>query len=232
MKKSLSVLLATALLAASLFSFVSCAATAPLYSVTNGARTYEIYGKFKKPSRIVVSENGSPVWEQKVNVKKAVGERNGTYGFAVLDLNFDGYADIKLAIDGKDDQLIERVFLQNPESGSYEESDLFEGLYTLGTDATQKAVFSFTHKTSYSKDYEEGKGIYISEDATTAYLWENGALVPYRRATLTYYSERNVYIYSVSDYNSAEGTFYDSDDKRIYPDQFDQADFGFLYYFR
>ena len=231
MKKT-SLLLFSILLVLSLFSLASCAASAPLYTQTDGARTYAIYGSGKRPTRILVTENGNTVWEQRVTVKKAVGERNGTYGFAVLDLNFDGYADIKIAIDGKDDQLTERVFLQIPETGSYAESELFKGLYTLGTDPTQQAVFSFTHQTSYSKDYEEGKGIYISEDVTTAHIWENGVLVPYRRVSLTYYSERNVYIYSVSDYNETDGTFYDSDDKLIYPDQFEKTDFGFLYYFR
>ena len=232
MKKAISLLLAAILLALSLCSLAACGASTLLRSLSDGTRTYELYGRGSKPARILVTENGETVWEERISVKKSVGDRNGTYGFDILDLNFDGYTDIKIAVDGKDDQLTERIFLQSPFDQTYEESDLFDGLYTVGVDEKQEAVFSFTHKTTYSKDYEEGKGIYVSADTTTAYFWGNGVLVPYRRVSLTYYSERNLYIYSVSDYNEEEGRFFDSDDRYIYPDEYEKTDFSFLYYFK
>lgn len=202
-----------------------------LYSVADGDRTCTVYGSNGRPSRIAVSQNGETIWDKKVKVEKSVGALGGSYGFAVLDLNFDGKNDLKIAVEASGDQLTERVFLQT-ENGEYEESDAFEGLYTLGAYPAEQAVFSFTQ--SYEVEQAAGSEpeSYVSTDTTTAYVWKNGALAPYRRLSLTYYSSQNVYCLSVSDFNETIGAFLEPDDSWLTPQEYAATDFSLLYYFR
>ncbi len=222
-----------ALLAAVLLisALASCTASAPLYSTEVGTRTYAVHGG-NRPNRIVVSEGGVTVWESKVSVKKTVGDRNGTYGLEILDLNFDGRSDIKLITDVDGSVMANVCYLQQ-EDGSYALSDALSALCNVGIDSEKKAVFSFAHGYSEDKkEYLDAPPSHISTDVTTAYTWENGALKPYRRVSLTYYSEQDVYCYSVSDYSDELEDFRDPDDTWLTPQEFQTKDFGFLYYFR
>lgn len=202
-----------------------------LIRVDDGDRICEVYGKNGRPTRIAVSCDGEQLWGKNIKVEKSVGALNGNYGFAVLDLNFDGRNDLKIAIAASGEQLTERVFLQT-EDGGYEESDLFEGLYTLGTNPSQQEVFSFTHSYEIEGAVGEEAETYISTDTTTAFVWKNGSLAPFRRVSLTYYSAQDVYCLSVSDFNETVGAFLEPDDKWLSPQEYAGTDFSALYYFR
>ena len=221
-----------ALLLACLLPLASCSSGQQLlYSVADGDRTCQVYGKNGRPGRIAVCQGSTQIWETKVKVEKSLGALGGDYGFAVLDLNFDGRNDLKIAVAAAGDQRTERVFLQT-EDGSYEESDLFAGLYTLGTNSEEQAVFSFTQSYQHEDavgDYPES---YITTDTTTGYVWKDGTLAPYRRISLTYYSADDIYCLSVSDFNELLGEFLDPDDKWLSRQEYSQTDFSFLYYFR
>ena len=106
------------------------------------------------------------------------------------------------------------------------------GLYTLGTNPEEQAVFSFTQSYQHEDavgDYPES---YITTDTTTGYVWKDGTLAPYRRISLTYYSADDIYCLSVSDFNELLGEFLDPDDKWLSRQEYSQTDFSFLYYFR
>lgn len=202
-----------------------------LYSVADGDRTCAVYGKNGRPTRIAVSQNGEVIWDQTVRVDASVGDLGGDYGFAVIDLNFDGKNDLKIAVEASGEQLTERVFLQTS-GGEYEETDAFEGLYTLGTYPEEQAVFSYTHSYRIEPATDSDPETYITTDTTTAYTWKNGSLAPYRRISLTYYSAQDVYRLSVSDFNELINDFLDPDDNWISPQEYAEMDFSLLYYFR
>lgn len=219
------------LIGCSLLSAVSCASGSRLlYSIPDGDRVCEIYGNDGRPAYISVTQNGTQIWKKELKVKKSVGEQGGTYGFEVLDLNFDGRNDLKIAIDANGEQLTELYFLQT-EDGSYQKTDLFSGLYTVGVNPGEQAIFSFSHTYQTGKA-ENNTEVYISTDTTTAYVWKDGVLKPYRRVSLTYYSAQDIYQYSVSDYSDVTNNFLDPDDKWLSPKEYLNADLSFLYYFR
>ncbi len=227
--KALGTLLAALLLLLTVLT--SCASATPLYSKTDGTRTYAVHGG-SRPKRIQVSENGTVVWKTRVSVDKTVGAQNGSYGLEILDLNFDGLSDIKLITSVNGSVMTNACYLQTA-NGSYEYSDELSRLCNVGVDAEQKVIFSFAH--TYSADdveYSDAKPSHTWSDITTAHVWENGALKPYRRVWLTYYSEHDVYCYSISDYSDLTEEFLDPDDTWMTPAEYQKTDFGFLYYFR
>lgn len=227
--KAFGALLAVMLLL--IATLASCASATPLYSTTDGARAYAVHGG-SRPKRIRVSENGETVWDTRVSVKKTVGEQNGTYGLEILDLNFDGLNDIKLTTSVEGSMMTNACYLRVA-NGGYEYSEELSKLCNVKTDAEQKAIFSFSH--TYSADdqeYSDAKPSHTWSDITTAYVWEDGALKPYRRVWLTYYSEHDVYCYSISDYSDVTEEFLDPDDTWMTLAEYQKTDFGFLYYFR
>ena len=234
MKKRILILLCLLLIAGCLLPFSSCASGSQLlYSVTDGDRTFEIYGSDSRASRIrVTDQDGNQLWQTKVKAKKSVGEQNGTYGFQILDLNFDGYNDLKIAVDASGEQLTEICFLQDPKTGKYHRSDAFSGLYTVGVDPKQHAIFSFSHTRVDEEAIGDDPATYTLTDTTTAYVWEDGKLVPYRRMSLIYYSETDSYCYTVSDYSNVINDFLEGSDRWLSPKEYESTDFSLLYYFK
>ena len=216
-----------------LLSLASCGASNRLlYSQTEQNLRFEVYGGARARRVEITNTETGKTQTVRFHQKKKVGDRGGSYGFAVMDLNFDGYADFKIAKKADGDMLTELVYLYDPTSSSFKKSKAFDGLCTLGALPSEHAVLSFTHTESEVKEYSDAGRVYTVTDAATAYQWQDGTLVPYRRISLTYYAERDIYLLSVADYSEATGSFDDSEDRWFSPEKLAQTDLSALYYFR
>lgn len=221
------------LAAALLCSLSSCAKKELLYSVEDGDRTVEILGG-SRASYISVKQDGKEIWQTRVYSDRTVGQRNGTYGFRLMDLNFDGRNDLVIAITADGDEVTEQVFLQTAD-GSYRASSAFDGKHTLAVDARQELVFGFTHTEETIRDAETGATARVTTDRATAYSWQGGGLEPRRYVSLTYYSaneQSRRYRYSVADFDETVGAFESPYDRWMSETEYEQADFEGLYYFR
>ncbi|MBQ8432144.1 MAG: hypothetical protein IJX28_04595 [Clostridia bacterium] len=204
-----------------------------LYSTEVDGVTYCVRGSGTRAKQLVIKQGDALLWTTTVRVDRKVGSLRGTYGLQVLDLNFDGHLDVMIVDGVAGDCRSYLCWLKDPESGDYVASKALTGLCNIQTDEKLKAVFAFTHSFQQDKEYADVQAATITTDTTTKYLWtEDGALVPETRASITFYSETNLYCYSVSYYNEAEKDFDDSNDKWLTPEEYAACDMSFLYYFK
>ena len=223
------------LAAALLCSLSSCAKKELLYSVEDkdGDRTIEILGG-SRASYISVKQDGKEIWQTRVYSDRTVGKRNGTYGFRLMDLNFDGRNDLVIAITADGDEVTEQVFLQTAD-GSYRASSAFEEKHTLAVDKEQELVFGFTHTVETLRDAETGVTSQVTTDRATAYSWQGNGLEPRRYVALAFYGsneESRRYCYSVADFDETTGAWEQPYDRWMSKAEYEQADFEGLYYFR
>ena len=200
--------------------FTSCAQKAPFHYIEEGGRTYELSGK-----RVRVLENGDCIWKKRVKSDRSVKFVDPSRAIAVMDLNFDSLNDIKVAVSADGEQILEICFLQNAETGLYEESTALSKLCNVGTIAEQKLVLSYL---GISTDGDSGETV----ESVLSYRWQNDSLIPYRRLTITYYPAQNIYCYGVSDYVEESRTFDDPSEQWLSPEEYSKTDWSFFYYFR
>lgn len=216
-----------------LCSLPSCAKKEVLYSVEDDDRVIEVLGG-SRASYLSVKKGGEEIWQTRVYSDRTVGNRNGTYGFRLMDLNFDGRNDLVIAITADGDEVTEQVFLQTAD-GSYRASSAFEGKHTLAVDARQELVFGYTHTVETLRDAESGATSQITIDRATAYSWQGSGLEPRRYVALTFYGANEPsrrYCYSVADFDETTGAWESPYDRWMSQEEYEQADFEGLYYFR
>ena len=211
---------ALALLILFSLTLTSCAS----YSLEDGSRTYALSGTARR-KHISVLENGEEIWKTTVKTKPSVGNRENTYGLDVLDLNFDGANDIKLIVEDRDDVLTEVCFLWNPATGAYEKSEALSQISTIGVVPEQKLVLSYRGKTVDAADMK-------TVETVIAYQWNGDSLIPYRKLSITYYQVQNYYCYGVADYLDGAFKFDEPDEQWLTPEEFQNHDWSFFYYFK
>lgn len=231
MKKFLLFFLTVALL---LPTLLSCAAERYdlLYETTVDSLTYRVRGSGTRAKQIAVVSDDTVIWTKKIKVSKSVGSQNGTYGFEVLDLNFDGKPDFMIANDIAGDCIAYTCWLWDESSQKYQKSEELSGLCNIKADAELSAIFAFTHTYETVKSDTDMPDASIACDSATKYEWANGKLIPSVRASITFYSESNLYCYSLSYYDESLGKLGASDDKWLTPEEYAQYDMRFLYYFK
>ena len=228
-KKILLLLLCIALLV----PLASCAEKHELlYSEEHDGITYCVRGKQNTAMQVVVKEGDKVLWSQTVNVDKSVGNLDGDYGLEIRDLNFDGHLDLMIAEKVDGDCVSYLCWLKDPEKDTYQASDSLSGLVNIKADEKLKAIFGFSHSLTYEQEYGDAKASAISTDTATKYVWERGSLIPHTRVSLTYYERTDRYCYSVSYYNEITEEFDDSNDIWLTPEEYQEEDMSFLYYFR
>lgn len=201
-----------------------------LYTTTDGERTISVLGSGDRVWYLSVSEGGKEIWSHRIYADKTVGARNGTYGFRLMDVNFDGKNDLVIAITAENDVTTEQVYLQT--SGGYELSTALDGKCNLAIDTRQELVFAFQHTDRIEQDASVAKTYHVITDRATAYSWQGNTLVPRRYVSLTYYGGSDRYCYSVADYEATTGTWKDSDDRWMTPEEYAAQAFDGLYYFK
>ncbi len=229
-KRVLSLLLCFVLL----LLFSSCATERHelLSQVAVAPHTFCVRGRGDRVKQVVVKSGDEVIFAAKVKVARDVGAMGGTYGLKVLDLNFDGHQDFIIADAVGGDEVSYLCWLFNPTSGTFESSADLSGLCNVHADAELKAIFAFSHTYVSEREYEDVPESHTSTDTSTKYLWKNGKLVPSIRASVTYYSQSDLYCYSVSYYDEELGKYTDSDDKWLTPEEYASYDMSFLYYFK
>ncbi|MBQ7336447.1 MAG: hypothetical protein IJW92_08250 [Clostridia bacterium] len=230
MKKALIWLFLAATL---LLCFSSCATESYdlLYSTEQNGITFCARGSGTRLRQIVIKKGDAIIWSKQVHVDEAVGNLNGTYGFAVTDLNFDGHPDFTVAESVDGECATYRCWLYNTVRDSYIESEELSGLCNVQADEELQAVFSFSH-TYEAEAYGEASAAYSECDRATKYVWENGELIPEMYVSITYYSEAKRYCYEVASYDRTLGKFIESGDKWLTPEEYEKTDMSFLYYYR
>lgn len=204
--------------------FTACGNKQPLYTVEKNNRIYQISRK-NKQATVTVTEHGESVWETEVKIKNTAKNAYGTFGLDVLDLNFDGLADIKIALSEENEKITEVCYLQNPSTGLYEKSSALADLYTIGVVEEQKLILSYFGITT---DQTSG----VTVETVTAYQWQGDGLIPYRQLTITYYPAQDRYCYGVADYIDGSFQFDEPNEQWLTPQEYSETDWSFFYYFR
>ena len=231
MKKRILCLLLSLL---TLFLLCSCATEKHelIYSKTQGDLEYNVRGTKKRAKQIVVKKGDEILFVEKVKVDRGVGSLGGTYGLEILDLNFDGYDDMMIVNEKADDQKAYTCWIWDKDANTFALHKDLTGLCNVKSDPVLQAVFGFSHTYSSEKAYDDAPASTVSTDTTTKYIWVDGKLTPQVKASITYYSETDLYCYSVAYYDQKSASFWDSDDKWLTPEEYKQQDMSFLYYFK
>lgn len=231
MKKKIAVLLVVLLL---LSTLAACAGERHdlLYETTVGDIVYRVRGSGTRAKQIVLLSGGEIIWEQGVKVSKSVGTQEGTYGFEVLDLNFDGNNDFMIANDVAGDCVSYTCWLWDAEKKTYSLSKELSGLCNIAVREELSAVFAFTHTYEVEQSYTDTPASSTACDTTTKYEWIDGKLTATVRASITYYSESDCYCYALSYYDKATGKLGEPDEKWLTREKYQEYDMSFLYYFK
>ncbi len=193
--------------------------------------TFSARGSDKRIKQVTVKRGEELLFSEKVKVDRKVGTLGGSYGFQVLDLNFDGRSDMML-VDKVAGEEMRYICWIAGEDGSYTRHPELTGLCNVAVDEKLKMVMSYRHSYEVTEGGDGRPDSTVTTDTVTRYIWENGELVPFRRVSLTYYSETERYCYSVSDYDTVRKEFPDPDDVWLTPAEYEKEDFSFLFYFR
>lgn len=203
-----------------------------LHTQTVGSLTYCVRGNRFRAKQLVIKSGEEIVFHEKVKVSKDVGSFGGTYGLSVSDLNFDGNPDVMIADGIAGDCVSYICWLWNANTNTFVRSEELTGLCNIKADEDLHAVFGFEHTFETEQAYADAPEATISSDIATKYEWKDGKLLPQTRVSITFYSESNLYCYSVSYYDAESGSFSDSDDKWLTPEEYAKQDMSFLYYFK
>ncbi len=200
-----------------------------LYEIEQNGLTFSARGSDGRVKQITVEENGKVIWAKRIRTDTALEKIDNTYGLLVQDVDFDGYDDILIAIEGEGDLIRYDCYIRVGEKPQYNLNEELSALYNVRADARLGAVFAFSQSTD-----ARGNDAYLKTDKTTKYFWKNGKLVPDMYVALHYYSggEQKPYCYAVAYYDEELGHFLDSTDKWLTEEEYETTDWGFLYYFK
>ncbi len=188
--------------------------------------TYSVRGTDGRARQLSVKRGGEVLWTTSVKADQDLGNTNGRFGLTVTDLNFDGLPDLVIAIRAEEECIYSRCFLRDGDDVSFTENKALAALANVKADANLQAVFGYT------TTREEKDGAKTLHDRTTKYVWHEGELVPEMYAAVTYYSETDMYCYSVALYDPAAEDYGSPSEKWMTPEQYAAADLGVVYYFR
>ncbi len=193
--------------------------------------TFSVRGSGNRAKQVTVKRGEELLFAQKVKVDRKVGSLGGTYGFQVLDLNFDGHSDMMLVdkVAGEEKRYV--CWIADGQGGYHKSLEL-SGLCNIQADEKLEMLMSYSHSFYRDREYSDVPSATVTTDTVTRYIWVDGVATPFRRVSLTAYSETHRYCYSVSDYNTEEGAFSEPDDVWLSEEEYKQADFSFIFYFR
>ena len=200
-----------------------------LFEIEQDGLTYCARGNGERVKQIVVKENGEAIWSKSVQTDRKMGKVDDAYGLLVQDLNFDGYDDILIATEKAGDCISYACYVRVGSKPEYKLHKELSAFYNVRANERLEAIFTFEQTTE-----ARGNDAYITCDKTVKYLWQDGKLVPDMYAAIYYYSDggQTPYRYSVAYYDEELGKFDESSDKMLTQEEYENADWSFLYYFK
>ena len=203
-----------------------------LYEVERDGLTYCVRGIGSRPYQLVVKVEDHTVWKTNVHVNRKLDNYKGTYGMEIMDLDFDGTADIVLTTALKEEVTDVACYLWSNEKSTFLYSEELSALHNVASDDTLHCLFGFDHSYEYRKATADSPDTYVWTDCVTKYVWIDGILTPERRVCLAYDSEHKFYIYSIENYNTEQKVFEEPQETYLSEEEFAAIDFSFFYYFR
>lgn len=172
-----------------------------LHEATVDGLTYTLRGASDRVEQITVTRDGRRIGSfQKRGLPGAEGGAN--YGFNLIDLNFDGMADMQLTVAQGEAGPIYASYLWDAETEKYvyhtKLSTLqgVEAIASLGILTSREHILTIDPATDDTPEFE------IRTDAYIIYEWQNGKLVDVYRKKLTYYEESDIYCYLIEQRNA------------------------------
>lgn len=208
------------------FAFSSCSGGEELCRIEGDEYTYVLFGGPNAITKIsVIAQSGEAVstvdTEYRVN-EPWLGEDKQNYGFELVDLNSDGHEDfvIKTVRTAGAERYL---FYINEGAGSFKlEKSLSGAVAPIFEDGTVRVK---TFKRIDELTYNNEPAMYELREDETVYGWtENGRLEVRCVNRFSYFSETDIYRYTVYLPNE-DGELEADSDKWIYPDKL--AEYGF-----
>lgn len=199
------------------------------YASANGRITYELYGKDGCVKKIRVScEDAKTGKVKSLGSYKAEGiDRSelsdGSYGFEVIDLNFDGLPDFRIIHDitAYGDNILTKYsnYLCNSDGTYYARKDL-GSIGNVEPDNDTKTLKGQNYAKIFEGKNEKGEYVLFTETISeSVYEWRGTTLTEIRRHEVKYYSESD--IYCIADYEINDGgTLEAVDEKWIEADKY------------
>lgn len=209
-----------------LFSFSSCTGGEELARIEGSEYTYVLYGGPNAITRIaLISDNGEAVGEvdteYRVN-EPWLGEDKQNYGFELVDLNGDGHEDFVIKTVRTTGAERYHFYINEGNASFKLEKKLSGAVAPIFGDGTVRI------KTSQRIDqptYNNEPSMYELREDETVYGWtENGRLEVKCVNRFSYFSETDIYRYTVYLPNE-DGELEADSDKWIYPDKL--GEYGF-----
>lgn len=215
MKKLLS-----AILVLSILSLASCALIPPAALVNGDTFTCEIYGGTTLRS-ITVKRGEEIVAKLKVSGINIGAEE---CGLEFIDLNFDGYEDIRIIASRGGLGTKYRCWIWNAGRQSFDTDSMLNSLISPEFDGINKTVTA--KYTSHIIEPAVGTEpeTYIDEIGTVDYNWRQGMLTAVRKECTTYYSESEIYCVAVWIIDET-GELVPASEMWLLPDQYERAGF-------
>ncbi len=173
------------------FALCACGEGELLKTVTDGDRSFELYGKEESLRYVVVIKDGKRLGKYKVGGERASEEAD--FGFELTDLNFDGITDFRVIISSGAELTYYASYIGNSDGTYYASKELSE-LANLSSDSESKTLHGETYKKQWEgKDSRGEYAFYVERWGEHTYQWSGGLLRELERLETVYYSETDMY---------------------------------------
>lgn len=210
------ILLATAVVVFSgLFLFRSAFSGNVLDSIESGAFRFDLCGDASLSS-IKIYQDGKKTATLRTS---SVGSKENHYGVTALDLSFDGYPDLLVAVKADGTDTCYNAWLWNPATGTLRAQEAFTNVKNPTINEEYGAIVS---KLQERRDAgEDANGVYYEEaEVISVYTAVNGAIVEFARYEYVYYTKNDIYAVLVYRFDEDTGSLSSfSEDEWLLPDE-------------
>ena len=194
--RTLLCLLATICLTAAL----SACAGEILHQETVDGLTYTLHGTSERVEQITVTRDGKRIGAYQKRGLQGIGQVEHC-GFRLIDLNFDGNADMQLLIARGDIGDVYATYLWNESDEKYVYHSTLSTMQDVGAIIALGAVTAREYKVEIDPATDDTPEFEIITESFVIYRWQGNNLTPIHRKDLTYYEESDIYCYFITEVN-------------------------------
>lgn len=210
------ILIATASVVLSgFFLFRSALSGNVLESIESGEFRFDLCGDGSLSS-IKVYKNGRKTATLKTS---SVGNDEDHYGVTVVDLSFDGYPDLLVAVKTSGTDTLCNAWLWNNATGTFRAQEALSGVKNPTLNEEYGCIVSNSREKR--EGGEDANGVYYKEaEIISLYTSVNGELVEFVRYEFVYFTKDDIYVRSVYRFDEDSETLSSfSEDKWFSPDE-------------